>query len=413
MICLKPTLESGAFDCPQCGWRLTAKGFLIPGMRNLADLFCEKCAGEFYGDLAAGQAIYTPILLDKKNGAVFDDYQVEWFSGALADSYKRRTDKPLRFETRKFSAIRNKVVVLNCLDYLYGHSLLKLLNAQHYLDEKPDFSLIVIAPPFLEWLLPVGIAEAWIVDLPLKRGGEWNDWLANEIAARLESFAEVFLSVAFSHPHPADFDIERFTKVKPFALEKFADIQANPVVTFIWREDRLWENNDGGAVGKFKRGFGFSIDKIAAQTEKIVRFAETLRARFANLAFAVVGLGAIGKFPAWIADLRLTELTAETEREWCERYAQSHIVIGVHGSNMLLPSAHAGATIEIIGAERYGNFLQDILPRGTDTRETMFRYRFVPPSSAPADLAQLAATMLRYEDFRRLMSAEFCRHQTK
>ncbi|MEJ7700936.1 MAG: hypothetical protein WKF71_15005 [Pyrinomonadaceae bacterium] len=192
MIRLKPTLEIPPRECPNCHSTLTAIDFLIAGMRNLANFQCPQCKSEFYGDLPAGQGLYTPILLDKKSGAAYDDYNVGWFSGWLVDSYKRRIDAPLGFEVRKFSEVKDKVVLLNCLDTLYGHSLLKLLNAQHYTDYQLDVSLIVLLPPFLEWLLPDGVAEAWVVDLPLRRGIEWNDWLANEIGERLESFPEVF-----------------------------------------------------------------------------------------------------------------------------------------------------------------------------------------------------------------------------
>lgn len=415
MIRLKPSLETLLPDCPHCQTTLAAEGFLITGMRNLAEFHCPHCGGEFYGDLPAGQGLFTPILLDQKTGEVFDNDNAAWFSGWLADSYKQRNDKPLNFEERNFSDIKKKVILLNCLDTLYGHSLLKLLNAQYYLDFLPDFSLIVIVPPFLEWLLPEGVAEAWIVDLPLRRGTEWNDWLAGEISNKLEAFTEVFLSVAFSHPHSADFDIERFTRVKPFALENFAASSDEPVVTFIWREDRLWESGDSKKPSGFKKiksSFGLANETVAGQTRKIISFAECLRKEFPGLDFAVAGLGKTGEFPAWIKDLRLTELNPAAERRWCERYAASHTVVGVHGSNMLLPSAHAGSVIELLGAERQGNFLQDILFRGGgDARETLFRYRFVPPSTAPEVLSQMVSDLLRYEDFRRLMSPEFCRHQ--
>jgi hypothetical protein len=222
-------------------------------MRNLANLVCPQCKNEFYGDLPAGQGLYTPILLDKKSGAVYDDYNVGWFSDWLADSYKQRTNEPLGFEVRKFSEAKDKVVLLNCLDTLYGHSLLKLLNAQHYIDYQPDVSLIVILPPFLEWMLPDGVAEAWVVDLPLRRGTEWNDWLAIEISERLESFREVYLSVVFSHPRSEDFDIERFTGISPFPLENFGRHPKNPVITFIWREDRLWETESRSTPARFEK----------------------------------------------------------------------------------------------------------------------------------------------------------------
>ena len=413
MINLKPVLKIPARECPNCDAPLTAMDFLITGMRNLADFRCANCESEFYGDLPAGQGLYTPILLNKKSGAISSGENAEWFSNWLSDSYKNRSRKPRDFEVRKLSKVKNKVVLLNCLDTLYGHSLLKLLNAQHYLDHQTDFSLIVMLPPFLEWLLPDNVAEAWIVDLPLRHGTEWNDWLAGEIGKRLASFSEVCLSVAFSHPHPQDFDIERFTKIKPFPLEKFTESQKNPVVTFIWREDRLWETPNAETdelFGKFRR-HGNLPKQIAEQRRSVLHFAQSLRGIFPRLDFAVAGIGQAGNLPDWISDLRLTSLDSAAERLWCERYAKSHLVVGIHGSNMLLPSAHAGGVIELISEDRQGNFLQDILFRSGDAREMMFRYRFVETSIVPEDLARLAATMLRYEDFRRLMSPEFCRHQ--
>ncbi len=412
MIRLKPNLEMLPRKCPYCQKILTAKGFTISGMRNLADLECTECNKQFYGDLPAGQGLYTAILLDCQSGEVFDKYNAGWFAEWLSESYKNRTEKPIKFDVRKFSAPKKKIILLNCLDVLYGHSLLKLLNAQHYLDCKKDFSLIVIIQPFLEWLVPEGIAEAWIVDLPLRDGTQWNDYLSAEIKERLESFDEVNLSVAFSHPHPEDFDIERFTKVSPFPLEDFGKHQNKPVITYIWRDDRLWENTQTQSkFAKLKRKAGISNSRIDEQKRKVAEFAEVMREEFPAVDFAVVGLGEAVGFPEWIADLRLTKLDAEAERKWCERYAKSHIVIGVHGSNMLLPSAHAAAVIELIDGERAGNFLQDILFRETDAREMFFRYRFVPLSTTPFELAKTVSIMLRFEDFRRLMSPEFCRHR--
>ncbi|MGI8882777.1 MAG: hypothetical protein ACR2IA_00850, partial [Pyrinomonadaceae bacterium] len=212
------------------------------------------------------------------------------------------------------------------------------------------------------------------------------------------------------------FDIERFTRISPFPLENFGKHRKNPVVTFIWREDRLWETANSSVSTRFekiKQHLGISPKRINEQTNKVIKFAECLRGEFPLLDFSVVGLGEANDLPDWISDLRLTKMDAEAERAWCERYSRSHLVVGVHGSNMLLPSAHAGGVIELIGEERWGNFLQDILFRRSDAREMFFRYRFVPHSTAPEDLARLASTILRYEDFRRLMSPEFCRHREK
>ena len=417
MISLKPTTEMPARQCPKCAATLVVSGWRITGMRNLADLNCPQCAAEFYGDLPSGQALFTPMLLDVKSGEIYDEYNVKWFAGWLENAYANRSNEPLPFETRKISEHKDKVILLNCLDGPYGDLLHKLLNAQHYIDFQPDASLIVLLPRFLEWLLPDGVAEVWIVDLPLRRGTEWNDWLANEISERLKTFSEIYLSVAFPHPHSADFDIERFTRVAPFPLENLGKQQDKPVITFIWREDRLWKT-EGGAPSKFgyervKNRLGFSENQIDEQTRKVTEFAELMREKYPAADFAVAGLGRTNSFPDWISDLRLTKLNAEEERAWCRRYAASHVVIGVYGSNMLLPSAHAGSVIDLVGEEWWANYLQDVLFRESDGRDMIYRYRFIPHSATPEHLVVLVSTILRYEDFKRNLGSEFSRHRPK
>jgi hypothetical protein len=407
MIPLHP-LPDARHDCPHCGVPLQVVGWYIPGMRNLAELRCVSCGREFYGDLEAGQALYTPMLLEKANGVVHDPHGVEWFAGWLRDSYARRTSAPLDFTVEELAPVTRHAVLLNCLDTLYGHCLLKLLNAQHYLAHRPDLDLIVLVPSFLRWMVPEGVAQIWTVDLPLRRGTEWNDWLAREIRLRVEAFEGVSLSVAPSHPHPDDYDIERFTRIQPFPLDEWEKRMARPTVTFIWREDRLWDAPPqngaarAGIVGRFVKSKESGLEK---QLRLVLMLAESLRSMWRGINFAVVGVGARGNLPEWITDMREREIDAETERDWCVRYADSHVVVGMHGSNMLLPSAHAGGIIELIGAERWGNYLQDILFRVSDAREMFFRYRFMPKSTTPAELAQVIYSVLvGYGGFKHLMN---------
>jgi hypothetical protein len=382
-------------------------------MRNLSDLLCANCGREFYGDLAAGQALYTPMLLEKATGAVHDPHGVEWFAAWLRDSYSRRAYEPVPFDVREMREITKPVVLLNCLDTLYGHTLLKLLNAQYYLDRRAEVDLVVIVPSLLAWMAPDGVAQVWSVGLPLRRGTEWNEWFAREIRRRVEAFERVSISHALSHPRPDEFDIERFTRVKPFPLDEWDARLERPTVTFIWRDDRPWRTQV--AVKSFSGG-GRLRQLIASQSKPKVRqgelvseLAEALRRDLPALDFAVAGLvknGGRGELPGWVNDLRRSVLDDGAERGWCERYAASHVVVGVHGSNMLLPSAHAGGVVELIGPERWGNFTQDILFRDAgDCRETLFRYRFVDELTPPSAIAQLVILLLgKRESFRRLMN---------
>lgn len=400
-------------ECPHCRVRLSVVGWHIPGMRNLADLRCTHCAREFYGDLASGQALYTPMLLDKGTGAVHDSHGVDWFAGWLRESYARRADAPISFRVHEHLPVTRHVVILNCLDTLYGHSLLKLLNAQYYLDRQTDVDLIVLVPSFLAWMVPDGVAQVWEVGLSLRRGTEWNEWLAREIRRRVEAFQSVSLSHALSHPRLEDFDIERFTRIKPFPLNEWDARLKKPTVTFIWRDDRPWSARSEAAQDsrreRLTRLIRRSVNLASRQHQLVSALAESLRHDLPALDFAVVGLNDNRRrapFPAWVTDLRRSVVDADAERQWCERYAASHVVVGVHGSNMLLPSAHAGSVVELIGIERWGNFTQDILFRNVeDCREVLFRYRFVPDSTSPLALARLVSLLLKgRESFRHLMN---------
>jgi hypothetical protein len=305
-------------------------------------------------------------------------------------------------------------VLLNCLDTLYGHSLLKLLNAQYHLERRADVDLVVIVPSLLAWMVPDGVAQVWSVGLPLRRGTEWNEWLAREIRRRVETFDRVSLSHALSHPRPDEFDIERFTRVKPFPLDEWEARLERPSVTFIWRDDRPWRaptTNSSPPTRReqLKRLIASHSQSKVGQDELVSELAEALRRDLPALDFAVAGLaedGACGELPEWIGDLRRAALDEDAERVWCQRYAASHIVVGVHGSNMLLPSAHAAGVVELIGAGRWGNFTQDVLFRDAgDCRETLFRYRFVDELTPPSALARLVNMILRGRaSFRRLMN---------
>lgn len=409
---LHPLTEAG-HECPRCLVTLCVEGWRITGMRNLAELRCPRCGVEFYGDLASGQALYTPMLLEKATGAVHDAHGVEWFAAWLRDSYEQRTDTPVPFDAQERLPITRRVVLLNCLDTLYGHSLLKLLNAQYYLDRHRDVDLVIIVPSFLAWMVPDGVAQVWTVGLPLRRGTEWNEWLAREIRRRVEAFETVSLSHAPSHPRPDEYDIARFTRVEPFPLDEWEERLERPTVTFVWRDDRRWLGPVAEAStdrrGKIGRLLPPPFRHADGQHRLVSALAEALRRDWPALDFAVVGLSEAGRgegLPAWVEDLRLPAAGEADERRLCARYAASHVVVGVHGSNMLLPTGHAGGLVELIGPERWGNFPQDVLFRDAgDCRETFFRYRFVPDTTSPPAVAGLVSLLLgRRKEFRRLMN---------
>ncbi|MFQ5491336.1 MAG: hypothetical protein ACE5GE_11500 [Phycisphaerae bacterium] len=400
MIHLHPCPVSN-HRCPHCGTALQSIDWYMPGMRMLAELSCPDCDRRYYGDLPAGGGLYYPMLLDQETGQVFDAHGVPWFADWLEQSYVNRIDTPVELTVEQFAPL-HKPVLLNCLDTLYGHCLLKLLNAQVILDRHAGHDLIVLVPAFLRWMVPDGVAAVWSVDWPLDKGTQWNDRLAGDLKRRIADLGQCQLSVALSHPHPRDFDIERFTGVPPFPIDQLSGRLDRPTVTFIWRDDRRWEPDGRGSQPN---------GSPPSQTQAVTCLAESIRTDWPAVRFSIVGMGHAGGLPDWIADLRQRDPDEQVERRWCRQYADSHLVIGVHGSNMLLPSAHAGVVLDLMPSDRWGNALQDILTPARDPREAVLRCRLLPASIGPEELALIAGQTLRhFPDQAHQLWGDGCRH---
>ena len=258
-------------------------------------------------------------------------------------------------------------------------------------------------------MVPDGVAESWIVDLGLRRGTEWNDWLAAEIHRRIRDLQACWISVAFSHPHPNDYTIERFTGVNIFPIDEWDLRLGRPAITFVWREDRMWHADEAKRNGRLghitQRAKSFLSGRTLQsenQTQRVVALATILRQRWKNLDFAVVGFGKRQGLPSWITDLRSSCIDQEIERTWCQVYAESHVAVGVHGSNMLLPSAHAGTVVELVPNDRWTNIPEATLFRVCDPREAAYRYRYYPLSISVDDLASAISHLLTGHRFMTL-----------
>jgi hypothetical protein len=314
----------------------------------------------------------------------------------LLRSLRSPTLENIPLQVRKFTETKH-AVVLNCVDFLYGHSLLKLLNAERHLRGTPAYGLVVIVPKFLAWLVPQGVAEAWIVDLPLSKAQNFYPQLDKQIGNECSRFETVFVSRALSHPK--EFNISRLTGVDKHELGG-----ARFRVTFIWREDRLWCGSKIATAGLRRTG----LRKLGVfwQKLKVISLFRRLRRHLPEATFTVVGLGNGGRFPGWIEDCRTGQYSEDVERRHCRIYAESRLIVGVHGSNMLLPSGLGGLTIDLMPDERWGNFGQDILYQEGDPRVASFRYRFLPVGIGVYALARIALSQVRgYREFVRRMSA--------
>jgi hypothetical protein len=391
MISIKPFIDCSS-NCPYCQNKLNPQSLIWSGMHVCVESKCSVCSSETIADLPISHAINYPYIIDIKNDRFFRDKSVlenkitdNWLGKNLLKSLQNPNTQKIDIQKEIFKDSK-QIIVLNCIDHLYGHSLLKLLNVDSHLQNNPDFGVVVIVQKFLRWMVPEGVAEVWTVNIPLRLGQSYYPSVNEFISDEIDRFDEVYVSKAYSHP--ANFDITNYTKtpIHDFNAEEFR-------ITFIWREDRLWVNYFFFQV--LKR-LGLISICLLVQNWKVRRLLTAIKKKAPSAIFSVAGLGKKLSFPDWVEDLRVEKFDEISERATCKIYSQSRLIIGLHGSNMLLPSAHAGMTIDLMPDDRLGNICQDILYRKADPRLATFSYRFPPASMKIEQLATLATSMIDY-----------------
>lgn len=382
MLKIYPEIEFTA-KCPIDGRDLKIKDVVIPGMRCLSSATCPTCANNYYIDLPVGQGIWSPIVINQATAEIYDPLEMTWFSQPLQDGFKNQVTSEIVPIVHKFFDAE-RIVIVNCLDFLYGHSLLKLLNVQQHLDNSPELGCCVLVPTQLVHLVPDGVAEIWEFPVAIKDGWKWYGSLDRWINQQLTQRKECFLSPAYSHPSNQDYDLRRFVRNLP---DISAQIQSKqPVILFSYREERLWGRN------------------LAAQQRNLQELYNQLSVLFPDMIFVLVGFGKqnqIRQTKVQIIDLRADKFDQECDRLWMAYMSAADCVIGVHGSNMLLPSGLAKSTIELVPRSRLGNTAQDFLfsHNKSDLRDALLFYRMLYGNEAlsniqPSDVADMVLSVL-------------------
>ncbi|MBI2427783.1 MAG: hypothetical protein HYV29_03135 [Ignavibacteriales bacterium] len=395
MIKIYPAIEFERRS-PYGEGKLIPKKILWQGMHTCVETVCSATKRRIIATLPSGHGSLNEYGVNLDTRELFCPPSVRrWFGEPLLESLTHPQHDEIEMNVEIFRRTK-KVVILNTIDYLYGHSLLKLLNAERHLRRDAALGLVVIVQDFLRWMVPDGVAEVWTVRLPLSNARNYFPALHRTMENECKRFSQIYLSKAHSHPQVQN--ISLFTRTK----QHEPGISPSRI-TFIWRDDRPWFGNRYLIEAAKRTGTMHLFRKL--QNKKIVLLFKKLRKRFPDIRYTVAGAGIATVFPDWIDDQRTTVFSAQTERHLCSVYSQSSVIIGVHGSNMLLPSAHAGTTIDLMPGERWGNFAQDIIFQETDVRHALFRYRFVPISIGGLLLAQLIEAQLsEYQAFKKQMS---------
>jgi hypothetical protein len=393
MIQIKPIL-SDKYTC-DCGGNFTFTELIWQGLHVCTKMVCDQCSNVEINSLPVNQSALETYSFLPESGLIKDisgqKVSENWFSSKL-----KTISTPLPDEVVmevEILEVFDEVIILNTLDYVYGHSFLYLLNLQRLIATEKSYGIIVIIQPMLKWLVPEkGVAEIWTVNLGFKELNSYYPDLSEKINNQINRFKKVFLSQGHVIPTNKNIQIENFTGVKPF---NFSNEPINPRITFIWREDhgRLWIRNIYLLKGFKILGIGKIL--IPLHYLRILLFFHLLRNRLGNsYKYTLAGFGKSCKWPQFIEDMRVNSFDEESEKGLCRFYAQSMLVIGIHGSSMLLPSAHAGMTVSMMPSKRWGNYAEDILFNENDIRLAYFQKRIVPLNMSIFDLRDIVIEMI-------------------
>ena len=236
LVPLLPVPFAG-FACPACGGTALRMGPSVwPGVHVLQERTCTGCGHHYLQDLPVGFAVDHPMAIGLRDGALYNPTNGEpWIHEPLVRSFRSPQDREVRVE-RIVHRRCDRVIILNTLDFLYGHVLLKLYNAQHYLDRHPDLGLVLILPRMFQWLVPEGVAEVWLVDQRLGEAHGWYTAIDRFVQEQLPRYGEVYLGRGYAHPEFATMGLPPLTPDG----DTFDDVVSDAILDLIDLDHRDW-----------------------------------------------------------------------------------------------------------------------------------------------------------------------------
>jgi hypothetical protein len=406
MVEIKPHLRLNApFSCPSCFFEgIELKEYVFQGMHVLADCRCEQCGAPFWHTLPVGHARQLPVAITKDGKKkVTPAENSDWLAGPLWDSLFKHPSVHFPMERKVLIPGKSReAVILNCLDSCYGHVYTKLWNCTLVMRHFPEKALIVLLPVQLAWLVPEGVAEIWTVQAPLAQLDRYIENLDAFVKEGIREYSSVVLSPAYPHLRHEEETSEKLVKTRRFDLTHFSSAPSQ--ITFVLREDRFWHASRADmllymACLKTKSLPRFRWYFVRKQNQLVNKAAKLLRRQLGDVRILATGIGKSGNVSEEIDDQRTATVSEAIEMEWCALYAGSQLVIGVHGSNMLIPSSLAAGFIDILPRYKIPHLTEDtVLPY--ENRYSLFLGRHLDHWVSPSLLASHAASMIR--DFPRL-----------
>lgn len=347
----------------------------LTGMRIVTEWRSQE-GGVLWKDFPASHGLYGPCVYNPATRKVDGLPGLEWWSEPMRKLFESPHQTDTKFEVHRRRSFKSWIV-LNTLDTIFGHSFLALLNASFYLRHYPHHGLIVVTTPELMRFVPKEVAEIWEVKTPAKLTDNWHDRLDEFFQARCQE-GEVHIAAAVSHPEPSRYELSHFG-IQPAVGPVNTTA---PRIVFVYRGTRVWG-------GSWK-----------SESNRLTRLGQWLRIFWPQCELRILGHAALpDEVPGW------NDFTNRGDPNHDERLmaelAQADLVMGAHGSSMLLPSAISRLILEFVPLDKQPSLLQDFVfdESRLNTRQQIWRHRFLYGNStlndiSPRRVAELINSMI-------------------
>ncbi|NHE56250.1 hypothetical protein [Cyclobacterium plantarum] len=343
----------------------------------------------------AHAALFPVVVSHEGKYNRYDRAKGSWMALPLIKSLQEKPEREPEINLLQVQKGR-ELLLVNCLDSCFGHVFTKIWNVYLLKKKFPTKTLAVLLPARCSWLINDEKVEIWAVDLPLQEIDKGLKHLDFWVKAQFKRFDRVTLSEVPVHVDQEQLDFGKILQAKPFDLVDFGRLPVQ--LTFIWRNDRFWLNSrllDLLHKASIKFG-GLSLLRglfCYQQARLMGRLFQKISKVLPDANFFVTGLGKQGRLGSGWQDRRVEQIDLPVEREWNEIYRQSHLVIGVHGSHMLIPTALSAGFIEILPRHKLPHITEDI-GRHHKGRIAHFMGRFVDEFSGPGLVARHVESVL-------------------
>lgn len=359
---------------------------------------CSGCDRTFEFDWPAGHALLHPVIVETETGAVHISGS-EWYARHFLRCFATRSNQTsAKITVHGSCRVGGTATLLNCIDYLYGHVLLKVMSVTKHIGEAPDDDVVVIVPKLLSWLVP-DEAITVEVDMSLSSGEHWLAGLDAVVEDVLEPCSAVRISPAVSQP---DLTLDDLAVL---GLTSKQDGEIPLQVGFILRSDRLWLGPPSLPLRLTRRLPKRFAEPwlLRRQHRNYARLTHCVQQRHPEARIVALGIGQPDGLPAEIEDLR-TPGPVREESAWLAQYERCRVIVGVHGSALLLPSLFAGAVVDLVPNYKLDRaFLTDlIIPVGSieHPKLSLFRHRMLPVESSPETVAAHVLSIIETADFQ-------------